>query len=161
QGLCMFDRDNSLIVCNERYVSIFNADSDVVKPGVTLKEIFEHGASRGIYSEPPEAILARRLAALARRQPMVYDQELTDGRIIAISVTPMANGGWVGTYEDITERRRVEAERAAAVAGLREQHRRFDGALNNMSHGLCMLDADLRVTVCNRQYLEIFGHSPD
>src|SRR5205085_5000330 len=61
----------------------------------------------------------------------------------------------------ITERRKVEAERAAAVAELSEQHRRFDAALNNMSQGLCMIDAEHRIIVCNRRYLEIFGFSPD
>src|ERR1700730_1396640 len=73
----------------------------------------------------------------------------------------MACGGGVGTYEDITERRRVEAERAAAVIQVREQHRRFNAALNNMSQGLCMIDAEYNVIVCNRRYLEIFGFSPD
>src|SRR5262249_38370892 len=84
-----------------------------------------------------------------------------DGRVIEMSICPMANGGWVGTYEDVTARRRVEAERASALAELREQHRRFDAALNNMSQGLCMVDAEHRIIVCNRRYLDVFGFSPD
>jgi diguanylate cyclase (GGDEF)-like protein len=39
----------------------------------------------------------------------VLYRELADGRIVAVRHRPMSNGGWVGTYEDITERRRFEA----------------------------------------------------
>jgi diguanylate cyclase (GGDEF)-like protein len=36
--------------------------------------------------------------------------ELPDGRTIAIVISPMPQGGWVATHEDITERRRAEAK---------------------------------------------------
>ena len=162
QGLCMFDADQRLTVCNDKYVSIFQADPDVVKPGITLLEVFEHGVSRGLYPGwTAEELLARRRAALAGQRPLIYDQDIAGGRTIAVSITPMANGGWVGTFEDITERHRLEAERAAAQAELREQYLRFDAALNNMPHGLNMFDANLRLIVCNRRCLEMFGLSPD
>jgi diguanylate cyclase (GGDEF)-like protein len=161
QGLCMFDADNRLIVSNARYLTMFDADTSIVKPGATLREIFEHGVARGLYQGTVDELLERRLSALAERRPAAYDQELTDGRVIAVSLSPMPDGGWVGTFEDITKRRKAEAERAAAVRELHEQYRRFDAALNNMSQGLCMLDADLRVIVCNRRYTELLGLSPE
>jgi diguanylate cyclase (GGDEF)-like protein len=37
-------------------------------------------------------------------------EEFSDGRLMLISRQPMADGGWVATHEDITERRRAEAE---------------------------------------------------
>ncbi|HEV3184272.1 MAG TPA: PAS-domain containing protein, partial [Xanthobacteraceae bacterium] len=161
QGLCMFDADQRLIVCNEQYVEIFDTDRNLIRPGVTLREIFADGVRRGVNTETVDELMARRLALLAKGRPVVYEQPLADGRTIEMSICPMANGGWVGTYEDVTERRRLEAERAAAVIQLREQHRRFNAALNNMSQGLCMIDAEHNVIVCNRRYLEIFRFSPD
>jgi diguanylate cyclase (GGDEF)-like protein/PAS domain S-box-containing protein len=128
---------------------------------VTLRAIFADGVRRGVNTETVDELMARRLALLAKGRPVVYEQPLADGRTIEMSICPMANGGWVGTYEDVTERRRLEAERAAAVIQLREQHRRFNAALNNMSQGLCMIDAEHNVIVCNRRYLEIFRFSPD
>ena len=38
-----------------------------------------------------------------------------DGRALAVSHQPLPNGGWVATYEDVTERRRTE-ERVAFMA---------------------------------------------
>jgi diguanylate cyclase (GGDEF)-like protein/PAS domain S-box-containing protein len=161
QGLCMFDADQRLIVCNAQYVEIFDTNRKLIRPGVTLREIFADGVRRGINRETVDELMARRLALLAKGRPVVYEQPLADGRTIEMSICPMANGGWVGTYEDVTERRQVEAERAAAVIQVREQHRRFTAALNNMSQGLCMIDAEYNVIVCNRRYLEIFGFSSD
>ena len=40
---------------------------------------------------------------------------------------------------------------------LRNQNLLFDAALNNMSHGLCMFDAEKRLITSNKRYCEIFG----
>ncbi len=44
---------------------------------------------------------------------------------------------------------------------LRTQNMRFDAALNNMSQGLAMFDAEQRLVVCNRRYAELYGLSPE
>lgn len=45
-------------------------------------------------------------------------------------------------------------------AALKMQYTRFEAALANMSQGLCMIDADDRLTVANRRFFEIFGLPP-
>jgi diguanylate cyclase (GGDEF)-like protein/PAS domain S-box-containing protein len=52
---------------------------------------------------------------------------------------------------------------ASAVADrrLREQDRRLAIAVDNMSQGLVMFDAQERMVVCNNQYREMYGLSPD
>jgi diguanylate cyclase (GGDEF)-like protein len=45
------------------------------------------------------------------------------------------------------------------VETIAAQNRRFDVALNNMSHGLCMFDAEGTLIVHNDRYLEIYGLS--
>lgn len=42
-------------------------------------------------------------------------------------------------------------------AELRTQNMRFDAALNNMSHGLCMVGPDGKLVVCNQPFRELFG----
>ena len=44
---------------------------------------------------------------------------------------------------------------AALAARFEEQANRFDVALNNMSHGLCMLDSQDRLQVWNERFLEL------
>jgi diguanylate cyclase (GGDEF)-like protein len=52
-------------------------------------------------------------------------------------------------------------ELASANDALRTQNARFDAALNNMSQGLCMVDADQRLIVCNARFLQLFALSAD
>ena len=49
----------------------------------------------------------------------------------------------------------VASREVASLAG------RFDTALNNMPHGLCMCDADGRVVVTNSRLVELLGLSPE
>src|SRR4030095_10572730 len=41
------------------------------------------------------------------------------------------------------------------------QNTRFNAAINNMSQGLCLFDAEQRVVFANRRYAEMYGLSPE
>lgn len=158
QGLCMFDTDNRLIVCNHVYVTLFNADPAVVKPGIALKDMFQHGITVGNYpGRSAEDLVARRLAAVASGRTQSYDQPLADGRTIACTIQPMPGGGWLGMFEDVTETRRAESRQAETMGALNAQNLLLDAALDNMAQGLCVYDADFRMVVRNRRYLDIHG----
>ncbi|HYF56161.1 MAG TPA: PAS-domain containing protein, partial [Salinarimonas sp.] len=154
QGLCVFDGDMRLVVCNRRYADMFGLPPALIRPGTALLDILAHRVAHDHYSGDPEAYIDERLAVARGGKPMNVDLDLRDGRALAMSHRPLPDGGWVSTFEDITERKRFEL-------ALAEQNRRFDAALSNMSQGLCMLDADLCLTVCNARYVEMLALSPD
>ena len=110
QGLLMFDANETLVVCNRRYIEMYDLSSEVVKPGCTLIELFRHRAlrGRGQLLEDPEQHRQEVLADLAAGKTTNKIVKTSDGREISITNHPMANGGWVVTQDDITERRRVE-----------------------------------------------------
>jgi PAS domain-containing protein len=62
----------------------------------------------------------------------------------------MADGRWVTTHEDITDKMRVKEL-------IEQQAVQLDAALENMSQGLCMFDAAQRLIVCNKRYADIYG----
>lgn len=104
QGLCMFDKDQKLIVVNKRYLEIYGFSADVVKPDISLREIMQYSVSLGNYTvEEADRALAQRNdpSQLARRS--LIKQYLKDGRVIAVMNEPMADGGTIATYQDITE----------------------------------------------------------
>ncbi len=106
-GLCMFDKDQKLIVVNRQYLEMYGFSADVVKPGITLRGLMEYSVSLGNYTkEEAERALAERNdpARLARRN--LIKQRLKDGRIIAVMNEPMPDGGTIATYHDITETER-------------------------------------------------------
>ena len=111
QGLCMFDGDGSLIICNRRYLEMYGLPPEWAKPGIHFHDIVERRVANGIYSgERPEIYLDNRLAVIRDRNPATLVDYLPDGRVICVSYRPMPDGGWLGTHDDITERIRIEAQ---------------------------------------------------
>lgn len=109
QGLCMFDTSEKLLVCNDRYIDLYNLPRDLAEPGTPFREIVEHRIKTGVYAgEDAQSYIEERLAAVHEGEASTKLQELTDGRVIAIAHRPMANGGWVATHEDITELQQVQ-----------------------------------------------------
>ncbi|CAN7630203.1 putative bifunctional diguanylate cyclase/phosphodiesterase [Mesorhizobium sp. LjRoot246] len=151
-GLCMFDADERMIICNGNYINIFCLDARVIRPGIRFLDILRHSVDIGIASQSADELYAIRKPYIDQAKPSTYEEKLSDGRIISISHRPLALGGWVSIYEDITEQRRAQED-------LKEQHRRFDAALANMSQGLLMYDADGRLIVRNQRILELYGVS--
>lgn len=104
QGLCMFDKEQRLIVVNRRYLEIYGFSADVVKPGITLRGLMEYSVSLGNYTkdEADRALLERNDPARLSTRTTIK-QRLKDGRIIAVMNEPMPDGGTIATYQDITE----------------------------------------------------------
>ncbi len=116
QGLCMFDSEERLVVCNRRYIDMYNLPHELVVPGTPLQTILEHRVMHGTYGgEEPQGYVDERLASARSSRASTKIHELTDGRVVAIAHRPMANGGWVATHEDITELQKVQ-ERLAHMA---------------------------------------------
>ncbi|RVD46099.1 diguanylate cyclase, partial [Mesorhizobium sp. M8A.F.Ca.ET.023.02.2.1] len=149
-GLCMFDADERMIICNRNYIDIFHLDAKVMRPGIRFIDILRHSVDLGVASQSADELYAIRKPYIDQAKPSAYEEILSDGRIILISHRPLASGGWVSIYEDITEQRRAEQD-------LKEQHRRFDAALANMSQGLLMYDADGKMIVRNGRFLELYN----
>jgi diguanylate cyclase (GGDEF)-like protein len=109
QGLCMFNADEEMIVCNLNYCTMFGMSPDFIKPGISLYQILQHSVDVDVASENADELYRIRREIIAAKRPTTYCETLADGRIIDIWHRPMVDGGWVSTYEDITERRRSES----------------------------------------------------
>jgi diguanylate cyclase (GGDEF)-like protein len=109
QGLCMADADQRLIVCNNRYRDLFGLAPEVAPPGTAMSELFGHISAAHSGEFLLGAVLAQQQPLIQQRKADTYFQGLPDGRTFAVSHQPTSEGGWVATYEDISERRRAEA----------------------------------------------------
>ena len=107
QGLVLFDSSDRLVVCNHRYIEMYGLSPDVIKPGCHLRTAMEHRKQTGSFCGDVDEYYSSVVQSFKSRITMVLDTG--DGRSIQITNSPMANGGWVATHEDITERRQSEA----------------------------------------------------
>ncbi|HXH42937.1 MAG TPA: PAS-domain containing protein [Bradyrhizobium sp.] len=155
-GLALYDSDMRLRVCNTTYRKIYRLSPEETRPGTHLAELIERSMANGAFASEysPQQILESARARIADSDSSPIRRRMSNDTVISVRYCALPEGGFVATYEDITEREH-------AIEQLSEQYRRFDAALNNMSQGLCMLDASLHVIVCNRRYIETFGLSPD
>jgi diguanylate cyclase (GGDEF)-like protein len=115
QGLLVFDASERLVVCNRRYIEMYGLSRDVVKPGCMLRDLVEHRKQTGSYKGDADAYYSWILDNLG---PNAISQAVivtADGRSIQIVNQILANGSWVATHEDITERARFD-DRIAHMA---------------------------------------------
>ncbi|HVZ12977.1 MAG TPA: EAL domain-containing protein [Bauldia sp.] len=112
QALLMFDESARLVICNNRYLEMYNLPPGVLLPGRGLLDIIEYQVEHASLVGRPEQLAEHVLAAAARRKSTAWLNELPDGRTISVRLHPIADGGWVTTHEDISDRR--DAERRIA-----------------------------------------------
>ncbi|NJL50568.1 MAG: EAL domain-containing protein [Blastochloris sp.] len=105
QGLCLFDADYKVAVANMRFAEIYRLSPEGIKVGRPLQEIEAACRDRGTF------ISSWSQDRLRTSPETVADiQFLSDGRVISIQLQHLADGGWMTTHEDITERHRNELQ---------------------------------------------------
>ena len=113
EGLCMFDGEKRLVVCNDRYARMYRLPPELLRPGAPHREIIRHRIANGILKGDTSDRAANRLISTLGALPTDVASsridEFANGRLVCVTRQPMAGGGWVATHLDVTEQRRSEA----------------------------------------------------
>jgi diguanylate cyclase (GGDEF)-like protein len=113
EGLCMFDAEKRLVVCNDRYARMYRLPPELLMSGTPHREIIRHRIANGILkgetSDTAATKVLATLNALPANEITSRIDELADGRLICVTRQPMPSGGWVATHRDVTEQVRSEA----------------------------------------------------
>jgi diguanylate cyclase (GGDEF)-like protein len=107
QGLCMLDATHRIAVLNRRFANMFGIADRNALTNASPRELLDATLDAGTLTAPtgqalfmfPQAVTGP-IASLTRG--------LADGRMVTVNRQPVAGGGWVVTYEDVTERHRTE-----------------------------------------------------
>ncbi len=109
QGLCLYDSEHRLKVVNRRFCEIFWLSPAQFKPGIVFRDVIELSIAAGNHvGKSAFDLLAEEAPLSKNRRVNTRFQELSHDRVVAITRQPIGDGGWVATYEDVTERRRAE-----------------------------------------------------
>jgi signal transduction histidine kinase/ActR/RegA family two-component response regulator len=127
QGLCMFDRDGRLVMWNDRFVSMYNLPTNLTRRGTPFLSIIEHHKRAGNFEGDPVSFIADFRCKIGQGKVERFTRRLRNGRTVCIVSTPVENGGWVATHEDITEL-------AAAKEAAEQSSKAKSEFLANMSH---------------------------
>ena len=126
EGILVVDADLRVVTFNHQFMELSDYPADLVKLGDPFEKIVRFSAERGDYGHGKvSAIVEEQLRAPARLKPQVVDRQLPSGRVLEFRAKPLAQGGFVMTCVDVTERK--ESERKIARLA------RFD-ALTNLAN---------------------------
>ena len=89
---------------------MFGVSRDVIKPGCTFHELLRHRQETGTFTDDVDEYIEAILRKMAERGAFQRILTTADGRSIQVLYQPLADGGWVTTLEDFTERRRADEQ---------------------------------------------------
>ncbi len=161
-GLALFDADFLLLQCNDRYRELFNYSLDEARPGTPLSDLIRLKLLRR--SQSPDQIDRLVSSALTRLKPGTdhkFDFQTSSNRPLSITRHCLTNGRLVETVVEIDNGSALQdfapsAEQYAILARERMTH-----ALEVMADGFALYDAEDRLVMYNKKYVDLNPHIAD
>jgi diguanylate cyclase (GGDEF)-like protein len=108
-GFSIFDAELRLVISNRACLHLLDLPPDLGRSGTPLEAIFRFNAERGEYGAgDADALINERMARARRFEPHSFRHERPDGTVLEITGEPLASGGFVTTYTDVTEATRAQ-----------------------------------------------------
>ena len=154
-GLVIWDKNDCLVVCNQRFKTLYPSMADLNVPGMPFEKVIRGAIARGLF---PEAIgregqwIAERIVR-HRSANATRIHQLQNGGWVRVSEQRTAEGGIVALHADVSEQKNAEIELrhahehlktgSAALAAIVEQAVSGVGVIKNSTVALASGAADL------------------
>ncbi|WP_323795802.1 PAS domain S-box protein [Nisaea sp.] len=162
-GLVIYDADDRLVLCNQRYRDLYPKSAHAMKPGATFSEIILAGLEAGEYAQAVgrEEEWFRERLLIHKYSDQEVEQQLTDGRWIRVAERTTVDGMRIGLRIDITRLKENEAQLKATLARLQQSEleaRRLSVVVDRTKSMVMILDKDGRLEWVNPAFTEITGY---
>ncbi|WP_142847420.1 PAS-domain containing protein [Telmatospirillum sp. J64-1] len=153
EGFVLWDQDDRLVLCNDKYRHFFTHPGIEVRPGITFgdlcRQVVENRCIISIDASSPEKWLAERLRQ-HRQSSSSQEMQMADGVWVLANEHATPDGYVVGVYTDITGLKQREREIA-------RQTERLQAIIDNMPQGISVFDRDMRLAALNERARNYFG----
>lgn len=152
-GISVVDQQKRLVAWNQPYIEMFAYPEGLICVGRPIEEVFRHNARNGEYGPCNiEQEVAWRIKTINNAKPYNYERHRPDGSVLEVRGNPLPNGGYVNTYMDVTQYKRVEA-------ALRESEQNIRFYTDNVPVLIAYLDKRQYYQFVNNAYARAFGLS--
>ncbi len=110
QAISIHDKDLKLIVANRRFQKMFNLPDHLVRSGAEFSDILFYLSQKGDYGpiDDVDAFVIEKVELARAFEPHYFERTRANGTSISVEGNPLAQGGWISVYTDITEAKRQE-----------------------------------------------------
>ncbi|MCV2370387.1 PAS-domain containing protein [Roseateles oligotrophus] len=152
-ALSVFDADLQLLAYNQQFLGMLEFPASLFAgPSTSFESIIRFNAARGEYGSGSDVETTIAQIVERARHPTVhqFERQRPNGITLEVRGAPMPGGGFVTTYFDVSERKRMEDAQ-------RRSNELLNIVLESLPCGLTMIDAELNVPLYNRRYAELYG----
>ncbi|UVM63964.1 PAS domain-containing protein [Pseudomonas sp. P9_35] len=143
----LFDEQQRIVLFNSRFKAFWANSRVRIIAGMRLSEVKRLMTANGLFSEEPRG---------QADEHVLY--RLQNGRWLQVSERPTQEGGRVILFTDITDVKLSETvRREQAIA---QKSHLLQRAVDNLSQGVAMVNAQGVLELWNRRFLELSGLAP-
>lgn len=154
-GISVVDGDLNVVAYNRRFLDLLGFPADAAERWSSFSDFIRYNAERGEYGPGDvEDLVRERVARALRGEPHRFRRTRPDGTVLDIRGTPVAGGGFVTTYRDVT--------REALVGEALRSEQNFGEKLVDSLPGIFyLISPEGRFLRWNRNFERITGYSRD
>ena len=113
EGFVLWESDDTLIMCNDVFHTLYAGLQDVIQPGKSFREFITMAYERGVLVKPENTEIADAITNrvnIHNSSIVAFDEQLNGGRWVRISERRTSDDRIVGIVTDITERKDWEGK---------------------------------------------------
>jgi PAS domain S-box-containing protein len=150
EGVAMYDGKYRLVTWNQRFREYLEMPDEFLGGERTFVDYLRYLGKRGEFGDADiEGVVRQRLSLLERAHS--FERTRPDGTVLEVRRHPIATGGFIAVYTDITERKQNELQ-------LREDEQRFRAINRAAPIALVIVSlADRKVRHVNPRFCELLG----
>ena len=115
QGITVFDAEMRLVVWNKRFPELIEVPAEAISFGMPIEAVLRaYADSAGYTPAESEAKVHSRMVLVRSGHLNHFEHVRPKGNVLEVIDRPLASGGFVSTFTDVTRRRRAEIALRAA-----------------------------------------------
>ena len=144
QGISVIDKNLDLVAWNKSYVALFDYPDDLITVGTPVADLIRYNAQRGECGVGNiDVLVQKRLEHMRSGTSHRFLRQRSDGRVIEMVGNPLPGGGFITSFNDVTQH--IEIQHALKEANIDLQNR-----IQKRSEEVKTINAELHLEIQRR-----------